>query len=239
MKRLCILILLTVAVETLSAQVNYTARTDKNVYHYGDQIFLTLTATNTGIVPDTLSFPTSCQATYHIDTLNYLQHDSVQVQCEQVFTYRVIAPQESTTWGGTLDPSWGFPVRQPELAVGEHAVVGQVIGYWTSDSLRITVANPTGVRDEAAPPHEYVLSDNYPNPFNPTTTIRFALPRGSFVTLKVFNLLGMELATLVENELGAGTYTARWDAGSYPSGLYFYRLKAGPFVATKKFLLLR
>ncbi|MBI4427939.1 MAG: T9SS type A sorting domain-containing protein [Ignavibacteriales bacterium] len=88
-------------------------------------------------------------------------------------------------------------------------------------------------------PFEYDLSQNYPNPFNPSTEIQFSLPYRSYVTLTIFDLLGREVATLVSEELSAGSYSTRWDAAGMPSGVYLYRLQAGEFVETKKLLLLR
>lgn len=86
-------------------------------------------------------------------------------------------------------------------------------------------------------PKEYALSQNYPNPFNPTTTIQFALPKGSRISLKVFDLLGKEVTALVSQELGPGYFTVRWQA-DVPSGTYIYRLQTGDFVDTKKMVLL-
>jgi hypothetical protein len=86
-------------------------------------------------------------------------------------------------------------------------------------------------------PIEYSLSQNYPNPFNPTTIIQFALPKGSQVSLKVFDLLGKEITTLVSQELGPGYFGVRWEA-DVPSGTYIYRLRAGDFVDSKKMILL-
>jgi hypothetical protein len=81
------------------------------------------------------------------------------------------------------------------------------------------------------------LTQNYPNPFNPSTFIQFGLPKASHVTLKVFDVLGKEVATLVNQELGPGAFTARWEA-NVPSGIYIYRLQAGEFIDTKKMILL-
>jgi hypothetical protein len=88
-------------------------------------------------------------------------------------------------------------------------------------------------------PHDFFLGQNYPNPFNPSTTIEFSVPRSTFVTLKVFNLLGQEIATLAAQEFKAGSYRVDWNASVAPSGVYFYRLSAVSFVETKKMLLLR
>lgn len=88
-------------------------------------------------------------------------------------------------------------------------------------------------------PKEYSLDQNYPNPFNPQTTISFGIPVSSHVKLGVFNVLGEEVARLVDEEKQSGFYDATWDASSYPSGVYFYRLQAGTFVETKKLILMK
>ncbi len=88
-------------------------------------------------------------------------------------------------------------------------------------------------------PASYGLSQNYPNPFNPSTRISFSLPSKSFVSLKVFDLIGREVTTLVSEELPTGNYTKQWNAQNMPSGIYFYRLQAGSFIETKKLILLK
>jgi len=99
----------------------------------------------------------------------------------------------------------------------------------------------TSVDDPIHPaiPHEYTLAQNYPNPFNPTTTIQFALPTESQVVLKIYNLLGREVATLVNEELQPGKYKVDFEANGLPSGVYFYRIQAGGFSKTKKLTLLK
>jgi beta-N-acetylhexosaminidase len=87
-------------------------------------------------------------------------------------------------------------------------------------------------------PNGYHLS-NFPNPFNPSTTIRFSLPRQSFVLLKIFDLLGREVATLVNEEKNIGSYNVEFTASDLPSGVYFYRLQAGSFAKIKKMILLK
>ena len=88
-------------------------------------------------------------------------------------------------------------------------------------------------------PSQYALYQNYPNPFNPSTVIAFSLPSKSFVSLKVFDILGKEIATIVSEELSAGNYSRQWNAAMMSSGIYFYRLQAGTFTETKKLILLR
>jgi hypothetical protein len=88
-------------------------------------------------------------------------------------------------------------------------------------------------------PDKFILNQNYPNPFNPSTTISFSLPSHSFVSLKVFDLLGKEVATIVSEELPAGNYKRIWNAENLASGIYFYRLQAGNFTETKKLILMK
>ncbi|MBM4159961.1 MAG: T9SS type A sorting domain-containing protein, partial [Ignavibacteria bacterium] len=89
-------------------------------------------------------------------------------------------------------------------------------------------------------PTGFSLEQNYPNPFNPSTTIEYRLSNESFVTLKVFNLLGQEIAKLVSNEKkSAGTHLVGFDASNLPTGIYFYQITAGEFRATKRMTLLK
>jgi hypothetical protein len=88
-------------------------------------------------------------------------------------------------------------------------------------------------------PTVFVLLQNYPNPFNPATTISFSLPSKSFVSLKVFDLIGREVASIVSGEMSAGNHTKQWNANNLPSGVYFYRLQAGSFTETKRLMLLK
>jgi hypothetical protein len=98
----------------------------------------------------------------------------------------------------------------------------------------------TAVHNEASHiSSSFTLEQNYPNPFNPSTSISFDLPSKSFVSLKVFDLIGKEVATIVSEEMPAGSYTKQWNAANMPSGVYFYRLQAGTFIETKKLVLLR
>ena len=88
-------------------------------------------------------------------------------------------------------------------------------------------------------PESFNLSQNYPNPFNPVTNIKFAVASRQFVSLKVFDLLGKEITTLVNEEKPAGSYQVTWNGSNLPSGIYFYQLKAGSFLSTKKMTLLK
>jgi hypothetical protein len=88
-------------------------------------------------------------------------------------------------------------------------------------------------------PETFALYQNYPNPFNPASLVRFDLPEQSHVTLMVYNLLGEEVARVIDKEMEAGRHSARFDASSLPSGVYFYRLTAGSFVEARKMMVLK
>jgi predicted extracellular nuclease len=97
----------------------------------------------------------------------------------------------------------------------------------------------TAVEDENFIVSEYNLAQNYPNPFNPSTTIYYTIPKNSFVQLKVFDLLGQEIASLVNEDKPTGNYKVNFDASTLPSGVYIYKLQASSFVESKKMILLK
>lgn len=100
--------------------------------------------------------------------------------------------------------------------------------------------NPTDIQElSTGIPSKFTLDQNYPNPFNPTTKIKFSIPADENVSLKVFNVLGQEVATLVNQQMKAGSYSFDWNAASLSSGVYFYRIEAGSFNQTRKMMLLK
>jgi hypothetical protein len=121
-----------------------------------------------------------------------------------------------------------FPIWM-RLDVSELSVWIAII----NDSTIVNVEEDKGIVDD------FLLMQNYPNPFNPTTNIEFSIPKSEFVTLKVYNILGEEVATLVSKELSVRKYKYDWDASNLASGIYLYRIQAGNFVETKKMVLLR
>ena len=88
-------------------------------------------------------------------------------------------------------------------------------------------------------PNEFALMQNYPNPFNPSTKIRYSLPEVSFASITIYDMLGNEVATLINDEQAAGSYEVDFNATGLSSGMYFYKLQAGSFIETKKMLLLK
>ncbi len=88
-------------------------------------------------------------------------------------------------------------------------------------------------------PAKFELLQNFPNPFNPVTDIRFVLPKTSIVKISIYDILGKEIEVLVNEKLSPGSYNVGWDASKHPSGVYLYKLSAGDFVETKKMILIK
>ncbi len=102
------------------------------------------------------------------------------------------------------------------------------------------LAGTTSVREiSSVTPQEFSLQQNYPNPFNPTTTFEFSIVQSGFVSLKIYNVLGEEIVTLVQENMFSGTYAATWDADGFASGMYFCRLQAGGKIQTRSMILLK
>ena len=100
--------------------------------------------------------------------------------------------------------------------------------------------NAVGVREvKGAAPSEYKLNQNYPNPFNPTTKIEYSVPKSGYISLKVYDLLGQEVATIFSGNQKAGNYVATFDGSDLASGVYLYKLESDKVSITKKFVLMK
>jgi len=128
-------------------------------------------------------------------------------------------------WFPTQYPSWKQQAQAERLRISTWLTTGK-------DPL-------TDVKQRPGLPAKYELAQNYPNPFNPTTAINYSVPQNGFVTLKVYNVLGQEVATLFSGVQHAGNYVATFDGSRFSSGVYFYRLQAGNFSVTKKLVLMK
>jgi photosystem II stability/assembly factor-like uncharacterized protein len=142
--------------------------------------------------------------------------------------------------------TWHIDVQIPGYAFLALAVLSSPDGAsgWAVGGggtiYRLQGATLTGVRmPQASAPRSVSLDQNYPNPFNPTTTIRYGLPNRTHVNLAVFNTLGQQVASLVNEYQEAGIHNFKFEAEGLASGVYFYRIQAGDFVAAKKLLLIR
>jgi hypothetical protein len=144
------------------------------------------------------------------------------------------------------------PRYLPSVTVKDSVMVmvyaGENLSPWRADyasnagirGFRLPLSALTAVANEPKElPRGYVLEQNYPNPFNPSTSIRYALPAAGPVRLRVFDLLGKEVATLVDAPQSAGWHTASFQASGLPSGVYFYRLESGSWVQTQKMVLVK
>ena len=109
-------------------------------------------------------------------------------------------------------------------------------GIWKRPLSEMVTSVPVS---SAGLPAEFYLRQNFPNPFNPGTTMEYGLPRAGYVTLTVYNVLGEQVSTLIAGDHAAGTFRATWDASRLPSGVYFYRLSAGEYVHTKKAIVMK
>lgn len=150
--------------------------------------------------------------------------------------------------------SWPSGLRWPIVRLQMQDIFGGALINWnmlaeTSDSvtnpaiLELFVLSELGIcgvpQSENSVPRTVSLSQNYPNPFNPATTIRFAVPHTMHVTLKVYDMTGRGVATLLDGIKSAGTYAVTWDAGGLPSGIYLCRINAGAWSGTRKIALIR
>jgi hypothetical protein len=125
----------------------------------------------------------------------------------------------------------------PWLAIDEFTIIANHMptpaDAWTFDPTVVTGAV------EASAPVSFVLYQNYPNPFNPETHLRYSIRAAGKTNLKVHDLLGREVAVLVDELRSPGTYEVRFDGRGLSSGVYFYRLRSGSFVQTRKLMILR
>jgi hypothetical protein len=152
-----------------------------------------------------------------------------------------------TLWTRTFGGSYGDEGE----SVQQTSDGGYIIGGFKNDNgpsgavdfylIKTDASGLTDVQIEHNPqiPVSFSLEQNYPNPFNPTTTISYQIPELSFVTIKIFDVLGSEIATLINEEKPIGSYEVEFNASELTSGIYFYRLKAGDFIVTKKMVLMK
>lgn len=133
-------------------------------------------------------------------------------------------------------------IKVENMSIRLQDETGKEINENVKPGDEITISNTTIYRlmvSEVLNPDVYALEQNYPNPFNPSTIINYHIPELSFVTLKVYDILGNEIATLVNEKKSIGNFSVKFDAIGLPSGIYFYRFRAGSFLKTEKMVLIR
>ncbi|MCF8242029.1 MAG: T9SS type A sorting domain-containing protein [Melioribacteraceae bacterium] len=184
-----------------------------------------------------------------INTSNPVLSWYLPTQTETSLSYEVeIADNAEFNDPTVYDDISQLNAQVSELIDGEYfwrvkSKTGDEISYY-SNTANFNIGSVTEVKEEDVIPVEYKLAQNYPNPFNPSTQISYSVPEASFVMLKIYDILGNEVKTLVNNEVDAGNYNAVWSGTNnvgerVTSGIYFYRITAGDFVATKKMILLK
>ncbi|HSW53525.1 MAG TPA: ice-binding family protein [Ignavibacteriaceae bacterium] len=145
---------------------------------------------------------------------------------------------------GTTAHFEGIILAQTSISLGTGASMNGILLAQTAVTLDANAvtkpAGTTGVETEFTP-QEFFLSQNYPNPFNPSTTVEYFIPSDGFVSLKIFNTIGQEVSTLVNENQSAGKYTVNFNSADIglPSGLYYYSLRSGEFNATRKMILIK
>lgn len=134
----------------------------------------------------------------------------------------------------------GAPMVSPcDVAFSNDGNTAYVIDTYGKCAYKFIFADPNGVDDNDALNYSFELGQNFPNPFNPTTTISYQMPEAGFVSLKVYDMLGREVSTLVDEYKTQGSYSVNFNASSLTSGVYVYQLKANGFTASKKMSLLK
>lgn len=144
--------------------------------------------------------------------------------------YHKFAENFGLTYFSVQSYSYGFGIVTMTITLKGCKINGIIYGD----------TNTVGIRKiDYEIPSFFSLSQNYPNPFNPTTNIKYQINKNSYVFIKIFDVLGKAIETLVNEKQSPGTYEVSWDASEYPSGVYFYRLGTEGFIDTKKMILLK
>jgi hypothetical protein len=160
--------------------------------------------------------------------------------------YHKLSSDGGLSWGTTDTRLTIDPANSESPSLGISGSILHVVWDDNRDGnseiyyKRNPTGNPVGITPvNSEIPDEFSLEQNYPNPFNPTTNVKFQISKSSQVKLTVYDILGKEAAILANERLNPGTYEVEWNASSFPSGVYFYTLKAGYFSETKKLVLLK
>ncbi len=203
----------------------------------------TMAATGTSILKDTVTVSTGWNLIGSISvpiSTNSIVSIPPGIDVSDIFEYG-----NSYSIADSIRPGQGYWLKasQPAKLIFSSTSNSELAGVVR---LSYDLEQPPPPPDNQAPtekpkdiPKSYALLQNYPNPFNPSTTVSFTIPKASFVTLKIYDILGREVGTLVNERLEAGIYRQQFIGNNLASGLYIYRLTAGTFVETKKMVLIK
>jgi plastocyanin len=190
---------------------------------------------------------TFAQTVHVVEVRNYMfVPESLSIAVNDTVEWQWIEGTHTTTSDSTTGENvWNSPIdashqvfRLVITSSGNHdyhCIPHQSLGMVGT----IMATAVTSVDDGTNQLDKFQLSQNYPNPFNPATTISFSLSKQSHVTLEIYNSLGEKVSTLVSGFLATGNYKYRWNAEGLAGGIYFYKLKAGDFVESKKMVLIQ
>jgi len=153
--------------------------------------------------------------------------------------HNIVADDGSFTSGPLALPPWTYD--HVFSAAGNNPYYCELHGGPGGQGMSgvVIVQNPSGVPGEELIANKFELKQNYPNPFNPSTKINFVIPQESFVSIKVFDVIGNEITTLINEVKKSGSYEVEFVADKLPSGVYVYQLRADNFIQTRKMILLR
>jgi Secretion system C-terminal sorting domain len=163
------------------------------------------------------------------------------IDSQSVYRYAIVDTAGIITLYAFLGRDYYFHFKQGVGLTAVHMDDGCtcLTSYYTNHSLLSSVITGIDKLQNDIPLKNSCLNQNYPDPFNPSTTISFTIPTRSSVLLKIYDMLGKEVTSIVSAELPAGTYSRQWNASKMSSGIYFYRLQAGSFTQTKRLVLLK
>lgn len=163
---------------------------------------------------------------------------SLLLSYQTVFTQNQI-PFNVISSGGDKQTGAGFilnsTVGEAFTGITLNASNNHYLGFW----YVYRQSTITGVDDDKTIPETYQLEQNYPNPFNPATIIKYGVPERCNVSVKIYDILGSEVLTLVNKEMDAGWYETNFNAAGFSSGIYIYRMQAGSYQNTKKMILVK
>ncbi len=190
-------------------------------------------------------------------TLVYPANNSTGISLTPLMNWNDVVNADSYTLQVSTNSGFSsFVINQSGLTTSQYQVPAStfqnnILYYWRACAVNTAGVGPwstvwnfrtliVGTRPISTEiPKDYKLYYNYPNPFNPSTKIRFDIPKSEFVIIRIFDALGREVATLLNEQLKPGTYEAEFNGADYPSGVYFYKLIARDFVETKKMIMLK